>query len=257
MRTATRRTRDGLGAGLAAVAVGGAGLVAGALVRQPPALAGVLARQRRVIVQARTRAREVALTFDDGPHPTLSPRLLDVLDEHDARATFFLLGSGVEAHPAAARAIVTAGHEAGNHGWADEPAVRQPTARYLHDLERTSAAIRSATGALPTLTRPGSGLVRPAQLRGAAALGLTTVLGSVAVLDDEIADVDAAAAFVLDRVRPGSVVVLHEGLDARHRVVDLLGRLLPDLAARGYRCVTVSDLLAGADATAGTQSSIS
>ncbi len=261
MSAATRRTRDGLGAravaGLGAVAVGGAGLVAGVLVRQPPAVAAVLARQRRVVVAARTRAREVALTFDDGPHPTLTPRALAALARHDARATFFLLGSRVDAHPAAARALVEAGHEPGNHGWADEPAVLQPTGRYLHDLGRTSAAIRSATRAVPVLSRPGSGLVRPAQLRGAASLGLTTVLGSVAVLDDEVTDVDGATAFVLDRIRPGSVVVLHEGLDARHRVVDLLERLLPELATRGYRCVTVSELLAGADATAGAQSSIS
>lgn len=258
MRMPTRRTREALCVGTLAGLGAVAGLVAVGL-RQPPVLAGLLARQRRVVVAARTRAREVALTFDDGPHPTLTPRLLGVLGEHDARATFFLLGSRVEAHPAATRALVEAGHEAGNHGWADEPAVLLPTRRYLDGLERTSAAIRAATGAVPVLTRPGSGLVRPAQLRGAAALGLTAVLGSVAVLDDEVADVDAAASFVLDRVRPGSVVVLHEGLDSRHRVVDLLERLLPELTAREYRCVTVSDLLARADEAAGPrgQSSIS
>ena len=234
------RTVAGVGASL----VAGAGVLAA---RQPPLLARVLSRQQRVLFQVRTSAREVALTFDDGPHPTLTQRILEVLARHDARGTFFLLGSGVERHPDAARALVAAGHEPGNHGWVDEPAVLQGGAGYRRVLERTSAAVAAATGVRPTLTRPGSGLVRPAQVSDAAALGMRTVLGSVAVPDAEVRDVGVATRFVLDRVQPGSVVVLHEGLEQRHRVVDLLEQLLPELARRGYRSVTVSDLLAGGD----------
>ena len=242
-RSDERGAASGLtAAGIGAALVVGAGVVAA---RQPPRLARVLSRQQRVLFQVRTPAREVALTFDDGPHPTLTRGILDVLARHDAGATFFLLGARVEEHPEAVRALVAAGHEVGNHGWVDEPAVLQPVARYRQALERTSAAVAAATGGRPTLTRPGSGLVRPAQVREAAALGMRTVLGSVAVPDAEVRDVEVAARFVLDRVQPGAVIVLHEGLAQRHRVVDLLERLLPELARRGYRSVTVSDLLAG------------
>ncbi len=230
-------------AGVGATVAAGAAVLAA---RQPPLLARALSHQQRVLFQVRTRAPEVALTFDDGPHPTLTPAVLDVLARHDARATFFLLGGRVEEHPDAARALVAAGHEPGNHGWADEPAVLRSRARYRRSLDRTSAAIRAATGVAPTLTRPGSGLVRPAQVRDATALGMRTVLGSVAVPDAEVRDVGVAVRFVLDRVRPGSVVVLHEGLQARHRVVDLLEGLLPELSERGYRCLTVSEVLARA-----------
>ena len=149
------------------------------------------------------------------------------------------------AHPEVARAVAEAGHELGNHGWDDTAAVLATRAGYRRDLDRTQAVIGQATGRQPVLTRPGSGWVRPGQVRDAAARGLTTVLGSIAVRDATVADVDAELAFVLDRVQPGSVVVLHEGDPERARVVDLLERLLPALAARGYRLVTVSDLLAG------------
>ncbi|MBM6400037.1 polysaccharide deacetylase family protein [Phycicoccus sonneratiae] len=226
-------------------------------VRQSPALARMLSHQRVLLVQVPTDGPEVALTLDDGPDPSLTPRVLDVLARHDARATFFVLGSRVEAHPEVARAVVEAGHGIGNHGWADRPAVAQPTAAYLRDLERATAAVEAATGTSPTLTRPGSGAVRPAQVRGATALGLRTVLGSVAVPDAEVHDIETSARFVLDRVQPGSVVVLHEGTPARHRVVDLLEHLLPRLTDRGRRCVTLDELLTRADAGRGPQRSIS
>ena len=190
--------------------------------------------------------REVALTLDDGPDPSTTPQVLDVLSRHGARATFFVLGSAVEAHPGLARAMADAGHELGNHGWTDTPAVLATRAQFRGDLDRTNAAVVAATGVAPALLRPGSGWVRPAQVRDAARLGLTTVLGSVVVLDDEVNDVEAAAGFVLDRVQPGSVVVLHEGLPGRARVADLLDVLVPGLRGRGQALVTVSELLAGA-----------
>ncbi len=149
------------------------------------------------------------------------------------------------AHPHVARAVVEAGHELGNHGWDDTAAVLATREVFRRDLDRTQAAVRDATGTQPVVTRPGSGWVRPGQVRDAAARGLTTVLGSIAVRDATVADVDAELRFVLDRLQPGSVVVLHEGDPGRDGVVDLLERLLPALAARGYRPVTVSGLLAG------------
>lgn len=225
---------------LAAAVAGGAA----AAWAQAPWLARLLARQRLVVVHGPGAGREVAITLDDGPDPSLTPDLLDLLREHDARATFFLLGSRVAAHPHLARAVAEAGHEVGNHGWDDTPAALASRAAFRHDLERTTSAIRAATGTSPVVVRPGSGWVRPAQLRDAAALGLTTVLGSVAVRDPEVRDVERELRFVLDRVQPGSVVVLHEGDPGRAGVLPLLERLLPELAVRGYRIVTVSALTA-------------
>ncbi|WP_392542979.1 polysaccharide deacetylase family protein [Oryzobacter telluris] len=224
---------------------------------QPPPLARLLARQHRVVVHVPTAVRALAITVDDGPDPALTPRLLEVLGAHAARATFFVLGSRVEAHPAVVRAVAEAGHEVGNHGWDDAAAVLSSGHAFRRDLERTHEAVLRATGARPVLYRPGSGWVRPGQLRDAAELGYTTVLGSVAVRDDEVRDVERAVRFVLRRVRPGSVLVLHEGLASRAGVVPLLERLLPELARRGYRTATVSELLTSAQRDPTAQRSIS
>ncbi|MFQ6170550.1 polysaccharide deacetylase family protein [Oryzobacter sp. R7] len=210
---------------------------------QPPWLARLLARQGVVAVATRTSSAEVALTFDDGPHEPLSSRLLDVLASHGVPATFFYLGSAVEAHPEVVRAAVAAGHEVGNHGWLDRPTIRLSRTALRADITRTGEAVRRVTGRTPVLFRPGSGWLTPGQLRDLTALGYRVVLGSVAVLDLTVADVDRELRFLLARVRPGSVIVLHEGGAARERVVDLVARLLPELAARGYACVPLSRLL--------------
>lgn len=219
------------------------GLLVLGLRRQPRWLARLAARQGLVAFAARAERHRIALTLDDGPHEPLTSRILEVLAAHGARATFFVLGSAVEAEPDAVRAVVAAGHEVGNHGWADRPAVRLSRTAFREDVERTSEAVRRLTGRTPVLFRPGSGWLTPRQLREATDLGYRVVLGSVAGTDPTVRDVDRELRFLLTRVQPGSVLVLHEGDASRGRVVDLLERLLPELARRGYACVTASELL--------------
>ncbi|MGB7819391.1 MAG: polysaccharide deacetylase family protein, partial [Ornithinibacter sp.] len=211
---------------------------------QRPWLARLLGRQSTVVVAVPTAAPVVALTVDDGPHPVLTPQILATLERHGARATFFFLGSGVERHPHLARAAVSQGHEVGNHGWLDRPAVRMPSLAFEADVARTARTIEAVTGAAPRVFRPGSGWFRPSQLRHVRAIGNQLVLGSVAVVDLTVRRVDREVAFVLRRLQPGAVVVLHEGRDDRRNVVPLLERLLPEMHRLGYRSVTVSELVA-------------
>jgi peptidoglycan/xylan/chitin deacetylase (PgdA/CDA1 family) len=210
--------------------------------RQPPWLARLLARRsRRVLFAVPTTERAVALTFDDGPHPELSPALLDVLARQRARATFFLLGSETSAHPDLVARMVEEGHEVANHTWADRPSVLLGAAAFERDVERTHRALVEAGGE-PRFLRPGSGWVRPSMLRTAERHGYRLVLGSVAVLHLRVSDVQAQARFVLDRVQPGAVVVLHEGYAERADVVPLTDRVLTGLRERGYEAVTLSEL---------------
>ena len=217
---------------------------------QPPAVARLLGRSSAVVVCVPTRARAVAVTVDDGPDPELTPEVLRVLERHGARATFFFLGAGVARHPGLAAATVAAGHEIGNHGWEDRAAVLQSRTAFRDDLRRTAAAVLAATGQEPRFVRPGSGWFRPVQLREVRDAGWTLALGSVAVLDLRVDDVDREARFVVDRLQPGAVVVLHEGGNDRAGVVPLLDRILTAARDRGYRCVTLSELVAGADGPA-------
>jgi peptidoglycan/xylan/chitin deacetylase (PgdA/CDA1 family) len=210
--------------------------------RQPPGLARWLARRsRRVLFAVPTTERAVALTFDDGPHPELTPALLEVLARHGARATFFLLGSTATQHAHLVAAIVAQGHEVANHTWEDRPSALLSAAAFEQDLERTHAALRPVR---PVWLRPGSGWVRPSMLRTAARHGYRVALGSIAVLDLRVTDVAAETEFVLDRVQPGSIVVLHEGRAERANVVPLTDRVLEGLGERGYAAGTLSELAA-------------
>ncbi|GAA4414265.1 polysaccharide deacetylase family protein [Fodinibacter luteus] len=225
-------------------AMAGVGAVAAHVaLNQPPWAARLLEGQDLAVFSVRTQARAVAITIDDGPHEPLTGRLLDVLARHRALATFFVLGSQAAVNPASVAAAHGAGHEIGNHGWLDRPAVLLSRAEFRDDATRTAAAVASATGTPPRLVRPGSGWFRPGHLHDLRRMGWTLALGSIAPHDLEVADVDRELAFVVDRIRPGAVVVLHEGRPERARVVDLLDRLLDELDRRGYAAVTLSRLV--------------
>lgn len=245
----SRRARRAAWAGsVALLALAGVGAVVTYVVRHQPARAvGVLGGRGPVLFATRSSTRQVAITIDDGPTRALTPRLLEVLAAHGARATFFMLGSEVEAHPDLVREVVARGHEIGNHGWTDRPAGLQTRAHLADDLTRTSSAIEGVTGIRPRFMRPGSGWMRPGHLRDVRAGGETVALGSIAVLDLEVRNPDRTLSFILARVQPGAVIVLHEGRPEREAFVPLLDRLIVELAQRDYECVTLSELV---DATA-------
>jgi peptidoglycan/xylan/chitin deacetylase (PgdA/CDA1 family) len=237
-----------MAAGVAALAWAG--------LRQPRWLARVLARRSHgVLFAVPTAARQVALTFDDGPHPELTPPLLEVLARHGARATFFLLGEPAAARPDLVVAALAAGHEVAHHGWTDRTGALLRADEFEADLLRTHRALVAA-GADPVFLRPGSGWVRPSMLRTARRHGYRMALGSVAVLDLAVADVAKQTRFVLDRVQPGAVVVLHEGYPERADVLALTDRVLTGLRERGYEAVTLSELAGSATTSAVTQPSL-
>jgi peptidoglycan-N-acetylglucosamine deacetylase len=214
-------------------------------VRQSPVLARLVARLPTggVLFAVPTTQPQVALTFDDGPTPDLTPALVATLDRHSATATFFLHGSTAERRPEVVAELVRAGHEVGNHLWDDRPSALLRAGEYRRQLAATDAVLRRA-GARPVFVRPGSGWVRLGMLWTARRSGYRTVLGSVVVRDLTVRDVDRELRFVLRRVRPGAVVVLHEGYPERARVVPLTDRLLAALAERGFRAVALSELAA-------------
>ncbi|GIF00423.1 polysaccharide deacetylase family protein [Paractinoplanes rishiriensis] len=193
-----------------------------------------------VLWYVRTPEPVFALTFDDGPHPATTPGLLPVLARHGARATFFLIGSRVAAHPELVAAIAAAGHEIGNHLMRDEPSVRLSDARFRSDLAETNALL--APYGEVRWFRPGSGWFTPRMLRAAGEMGLRAVLGTVAAAHrGEPSDAQIASR-IGATVRPGSIVVLHEGTEPRRGVVETVDQLLSALAGRGLAAVTVSDL---------------
>jgi peptidoglycan/xylan/chitin deacetylase (PgdA/CDA1 family) len=185
----------------------------------------------------------VALTFDDGPDPTRTPALLDALAALDVRATFFLLGRAVDAHPELVARIAREGHELGNHTYDHPylPLVR--SARVAHELARTDAAIAHATGLVPRLARPPYGGRSPRNVRAMQRAGKRVVLWDVNSFDWKGAPADDVARRVIDRVRAGSIVLMHEARDGGEVTIDAVRMIVPALRARGLELTTVSRVI--------------
>lgn len=182
----------------------------------------------------------VALTFDDGPSP-FTDRLLQVLGAQGAKATFFLIGNKVAAHPDAARRISDAGMEIGSHTWEHPNMSTIPPSEIPAQLRKATAAIAAATGNAPSLYRPAGGLSSAEVRAEAGRQGLAEILWDV-IPFDWINDADLAATTYMlkTQIRPGSVVLLH---DTYSSTVDLVYQFLPVLIANDYHMVTVSHLL--------------
>jgi peptidoglycan-N-acetylglucosamine deacetylase len=195
------------------------------------------------------RPGELALTFDDGPNPACTPKLLDVLARHGVHATFFMLGSRAQAQPALVRRLAAEGHLVGNHSWDHPNLAYTGTARVAEELRKAKDAIEQASGVEVRYFRPPFGARRPAVFRIARRLGMTTVLWNAMTSDwsepsvDKI--VDALSAKIDGHQRRGwaTTIVLHDGghlepAADRGPSVAAAGRLL-DRYAPTHRFVTI------------------
>jgi len=196
-------------------------------------------------------SKRVALTFDDGPHPETTRRVLALLAEHGARATFFVVGQKVERYPEVVREIVAAGHELGLHGYTHDRLYSLRGTSYVQDdIARTQRAIEAACGVHTKLFRPPVGFVGHLIAIAAERAGVDLVAWSARGLDGWSG---ARAERVLPRLvrnlRDGAIVMLHDASE-REAFVPVSLELLPDLLAhlrqRGLSAVTVTELLSSA-----------
>ncbi len=183
----------------------------------------------------------VALTIDDGPSSSTGA-ILEVLREHEARATFFVIGSQVEDRPDLARRMVDEGHELGHHMMEDRPSRGLPSEEFTDRFQEMDRILGEFGGS--GVFRPGSGWYDDRMVETAAEHGYRTVLGSVYPFDAHVPWAGFHSWYVLETVSPGDIIVLHEGSDRGPRTVEVLTAVLPELRRQGYRVVTVSELLA-------------
>ena len=194
-----------------------------------------------VIRAVRTADRMIALSFDDGPSPANTPELLAILEAAGARATFFVVGSEVVRHPELAARIAEAGHELGNHSYSHPNLRNAEGPEVVSEIEGGARAV-AEVAATPSLFRPPFGKLPPDAARVCADLGLTSVLWSVDSGDTMPFSASRITSEVVRRVRPGDIVLMHDGGDRRQRTLDATRHILTELAARGYSFVTVSEL---------------
>ena len=189
-----------------------------------------------------TDRRIVALTFDDGPTPQGVDAVLPILDQYGAKATFFLIGRDMERHPQAARRILSAGHELGNHTFSHERNIGRSREFYRSEIERTDRLLRAA-GADSTLFRPPYGRKLLGLPLEAERAGLHTVTWDVEDRAGQFPEPAAYAKDILDRVRPGSIILIHPMYRDNDTARAALPLILAQLRKRGYEIVTVSELL--------------
>lgn len=201
-----------------------------------------------VLYRGDTTRPRVALSFDDGPSPTVTPGVLAVLREHGVRATFFVLGEPAERYPDTLRAIVEAGHELGNHGWSHTSFRSLFPSQIEGELDRTADRIEAVGGARPRLVRPPFGRFPASSVALAAKRGEDFVLWSVDGGDTEANDVHRSAGHpaldianaVVRGAEPGAIVLLHDRNPATLRALPLI---LGGLDRKGLHVVPVSELL--------------
>ena len=202
---------------------------------------------------ARPKPHTIALTFDDGPDPRWTPRILAVLRRHHVHATFFVVGTEVAAHPALARQILADGNQIGIHTFTHANLGRIPAWQRSLELREAQLALAGATGQTSSLLRPPYSSVNDAlsdrdwdAVEAAGQHGYLTVLTTLDSEDWQRPGVGAIVAHATPHGSAGQILLMHDGGGDRAQTVAALDRLLPQLTARGYRFATVSDAVGAA-----------
>ena len=197
---------------------------------------------RDSVVAAGRAKRTIALTFDDGPSDYTSS-MLAALARYRVHATFFVIGRNARARPSLLKAIVQAGDEIGNHSWSHAALLSLPPGTQRDEVLTTSGAIDGNVPATTTLMRPPYGSTDGSVNALTRSLGLVPVLWSIDTRDWTGLTPDKIAARVLTAVKPGSIILLHDGGGDRSATLAALDLIIPALKRRHYAFATVSALL--------------
>jgi polysaccharide deacetylase family sporulation protein PdaB len=193
------------------------------------------------LIRGDPQKKQIALTFDDGPHPDYTPEILALLKQSNVKATFFLVGSQAEKYPELVRAELAAGHSIGNHTYHHVSLPKIPEEYVADEIKTCGEVLRSITGKAPHLFRPPGGEYDTEVAEAVEALGYTMVLWT----DDPGDYVSPGEPLILSRTlrdaRSGGIILIHDGIQ---QTVDALPRIIEALRKQGYQFVTVDQMLA-------------
>jgi peptidoglycan/xylan/chitin deacetylase (PgdA/CDA1 family) len=209
---------------------------------QPPPRAAAPAEPQITFNSVHVDGPFVAMTFDDGPHGTLTPKLLDLLAAHHMKVTFFVLGECVAQNPEVLRRAAREGHEIANHSWSHPNLGKMSDDSVRSQLQRTDDEIRSLIGTRPTLMRPPYGSITTRQKRWIHdQFGYRIIMWDVDPLDWKRPGAAVIRNRILKEARPGSIILSH---DIHPQTIDAMPETFNQLEAKGFKFVTVSELLA-------------
>jgi len=201
---------------------------------------------KRLLCSVTTHEKRLALTFDDGPHPRHTQRLLDLLATKGIRATFFVVGRRVRRFRDVLARTADAGHEIGNHSDHHVPLSLLPPPLIRRELEACGELVERVTGCRPRFMRPPMGWINDVVLDTARELGYEPAIGSIHPRDSRQPGLDVILRRVRRRIEPGAIIILHDGgwrIGAdRGQTIAATDILTDELLAAGYRFETLSEL---------------
>ena len=196
----------------------------------------------------------ISITFDDGPHPQNTPRLLDILAVRNVKATFYVIGRSVDLHPGVLRRTVAEGHEIGNHSHTHRLLSKLSSSEVRQEMQRCQEAVGRAAGVgMRTMRPPYGGLLQSQRELVHSEFGYPTILWSVDPLDWKRPGPSVVTSRILAATTAGGIVLAH---DLHSQTVDAMPATLDGLLRKGYNFVTVSQLIAMKIETSGAQASL-
>ncbi|RMH68285.1 MAG: chitooligosaccharide deacetylase [Gemmatimonadetes bacterium] len=234
-------TKKMLWAGGSALTIGIA-LTGAASVSYPRRLAFDLFFPKSTFFHGNRRSPEIAITFDDGPHPIYTPAILDILNQFGIKGTFFMTGLNTELYPEIARQVYAGGHDIGNHSYSHPKLPFCSTTRIKRELHQTDLILRETLGIIPTLFRPPYGFRDWRVLRQAQQMGYTSIFWDITTYDWERPGVEK----IVERTVPtrnGSILLFHDGRGDRSQTVKAIEIVIDRLLKKGYTFRTIGQLL--------------
>lgn len=189
----------------------------------------------------------IAVTFDDGPNATLTPKLLDLLAERKIKATFFVLGENAVRYPAILKRASSEGHEIGNHSWSHRNFAKTSEETIRAELQRTDDVIQQATGIRPKIMRPPYGELTPSQRQWVhSEFGHSVIMWDVDPLDWKEPGAPVVSRRIISATKAGSIILSH---DIHAQTIAAMPDAFDGLLAKGFKFLTVSELLALAESS--------
>jgi peptidoglycan-N-acetylglucosamine deacetylase len=204
---------------------------------------------RPVLLRGPGEGQSIALTFDDGPAPHFTDKILDILREKKVPATFFVCGRNVDRHPEIARRIVQEGHQLGNHTYSHSSLFLRSAGRVAEEIDRAQESIQKASGFCPTIFRPPYGARTPGLMDVLSARGLKLVMWSAMGYDWKLSK-ERIVQSVLKTLKPGAIVLLHDGKGTddsgqidRRNTLEALPEIIDQARESGFNFVPLTEFL--------------
>lgn len=197
-----------------------------------------------VVRRVASEKKRIALTFDDGPHYKYTEEILNILEEFDVKATFFIIGSNADMHPELIELEIEKGHEVGNHTYDHVYLKGIDSTEIDKQISDAESVIADVCDYTPKLLRPPGGLYDEKLPAEAEQMGYTIILWSIDTRDWSHPAVDAIVSGVVNKVRSGDIILMHDFIGgAPSPTPEAVKRIIPKLLDMGYEFVTVSELL--------------